>query len=88
MKKETLISPKKFHYSFVALLFTFLAILSFCIVPLDVGTGLSFAVSTALGVFFSYKSIQKKEFSDKLVGAICFLMISCLLALFVFTLYW
>jgi len=65
---------KRFSYPFVAILFTFFAVLSFLIVPTNTISGLAFAVSVGLGIFFSYKSIQYKKFSDRFIGVICFLI--------------
>ena len=65
---------KRFRYPFIAILFTFFATLSFLMSPPKIISGLAFAISVGLGIFFSYKSIKYKKFSDRLIGIICLLI--------------
>lgn len=67
-------SAKRFRYPFVAILFTLLATLAFLVTPLNIVSGLVFAISTGLGILFGYRSIKYKKFSDRLIGIICLLL--------------
>ncbi len=63
--------PKRFHYSFATILFTFFAIFTFVLVPWNTIIGMTFAISVGLGIGFSYKSIRQRKLSDKIVGILC-----------------
>lgn len=75
---------KRFRYPFVAILFTFLAFLSFAITPQNIVSGLAFSFFTGAGVFFAYKSVRHNKLSDRLIGIICILIISMLVIITIF----
>jgi len=74
----------KASFSFWSAFFTWLSLFTFILSPMDILTGMFFAASTGVAVWFSYKSIKQKQFKARLAGTICMLILTCLICAFAF----
>jgi hypothetical protein len=79
---------KKFSFSFIALLLTFLAFLAWAMTPMSQLTGLLFVLFLSFGLMFSRRSIKQENKSDKIIGFFCLTINLIFVILIIFNYWW